>query len=550
MSDSIATAISEMRRSEGQKSLMAFSKGYFPDLMDKPCSKFHREACEILERASIERGCYVAIAAPRGHAKSTFVSLFYPLWAACYGLERCIVIFSGTERLVRELIGHISREVKQNPRLRRDFPEVFRNAKCRRDSITLGNGVLIVGASVGQEVRGLRSAQGRPSLLIADDIEMTEHYRSAEGRERVREWFTNTVMPMGDAKTNVIVAGTIHHRDALMAHLTAPDEYPGWEKRVYRAMEARSVHPERWEEWKAALSRRTSFEGKDGRVGARLFFQRHEAEMLEGTRVLWPEVDSYYDLMLYVASKGLHSFNSEKQNQPVDPDTGAFPPKSRICWEDTFPCEGDLRAHLGSNVAVFGACDPSTGQGRDYSGIVVALKDLRDGWLYIVHAEHGRLDLQQLGQAILALCRRYRFTAFAFEANAFQSGWGKTIEQEVRKAGFYLPLKPVKHATNKEARILRLQPLVNGGTIRFSRNVTPLHDELTYFPKGENDDLVDALSMLVEIAEAPPFDPNPPSDPAKKPDGGKGPIILAPGTPGGYLDVEKEGLDWLIDDYK
>ncbi|MFQ8732058.1 MAG: hypothetical protein ACLSAC_17470 [Enterocloster bolteae] len=41
--------------------------------------------------------------------------------------------------------------------------------------------------------------------------------------------------------------------------------------------------------------------------------------MLKGTEVLWEEKLSYYDLMKMRIDEGEASFNSEEQNEPINP---------------------------------------------------------------------------------------------------------------------------------------------------------------------------------------------------------------------------------------
>ena len=53
-------------------------------------------------------------------------------------------------------------------------------------------------------------------------------------------------------------------------------------------------------------------------------FEAHEEEMLEGTEVLWEDKLSYYDLIEMKVTEGEASFNSELQNDPIDPDNATF----------------------------------------------------------------------------------------------------------------------------------------------------------------------------------------------------------------------------------
>ena len=46
--------------------------------------------------------------------------------------------------------------------------------------------------------------------------------------------------------------------------------------------------------------------------------------MLEGTQVLWEEKNSYYALMVSRVTDGEAAFNSELQNEPINPDDCIF----------------------------------------------------------------------------------------------------------------------------------------------------------------------------------------------------------------------------------
>ncbi|CAH8721972.1 hypothetical protein WDD9_006556 [Paenibacillus melissococcoides] len=67
---------------------------------------------------------------------------------------------------------------------------------------------------------------------------------------------------------------------------------------------------------------------------ARAFYEDNKADMLEGTEVLWEEKLSYYDLMVIKISEGEASFNSEIQNDPIDPDSCTFNEEWFDFWDD------------------------------------------------------------------------------------------------------------------------------------------------------------------------------------------------------------------------
>ncbi len=58
--------------------------------------------------------------------------------------------------------------------------------------------------------------------------------------------------------------------------------------------------------------------------------------MLEGTEVLWPQLESYRDLMELRLVEGRVSFDSEKQNEPVNPEDCYFQESDFHFWDDQF----------------------------------------------------------------------------------------------------------------------------------------------------------------------------------------------------------------------
>ena len=79
----IRSQISTLRHRVGKTSLHAFSRTYLSAHFRLPPSAMHRDIFAMLETVSLERNARIAVAAPRGHAKSTVVSLAYVLWCIC-----------------------------------------------------------------------------------------------------------------------------------------------------------------------------------------------------------------------------------------------------------------------------------------------------------------------------------------------------------------------------------------------------------------------------------------------------------------------------------
>ena len=289
-----------------------------------------------------EKGTRSAIAAPRGHAKSTVMSLQNVLHAALFGYKRYILLVSDTEAQAVSFLDAIKNELETNERILADFGEQP-GKTWKTGSILLSNGCRIDAVGSGQKLRGRRNYERRPDLILCDDIENDEGVRTAEQRQKTADWFWKAVCKSGDSYTDILVIGTILHHDSLLAGLL---ENPGFQSRKYRAVlsDATSLL---WTDWERLAS---DLSDPDREKTAHAFYFKHRKEMLAGSKVLWPEKLSYYDLRLMRLTEGDAAFNSEMQNQPIDPAACLF---SAQWFRYYNPAEVDFRA---ADFRFYGYC--------------------------------------------------------------------------------------------------------------------------------------------------------------------------------------------------
>ena len=96
-----------------------------------------------------EKGTRSAIAAPRGHAKSTVMSLQNVLHAALFGYKRYILLVSDTEAQAVSFLDAIKNELETNERILADFGEQP-GKTWKTGSILLSNGCRIDAVGSGQ----------------------------------------------------------------------------------------------------------------------------------------------------------------------------------------------------------------------------------------------------------------------------------------------------------------------------------------------------------------------------------------------------------------
>lgn len=499
------------------KDLQLFAIRYFPHYLKKPDSKFHKFLYNKLSREfnkSRKVGLKLAIAAPRGNSKSSVISAILPIWCAAYKKKKFIIIISDTAGQAEDFLTDIKLELDTNEKLRRDFPELCeRGPIWRVNEIITGNGVKMMVLGTGSKIRGRKFGVDRPDLILMDDLENADMVRSLVQREFIRyQWFDKDVMFAGGEEgsiTDFIVIGTIIGKDALLTALTDPKEYPNWQSKRLAAVEEFSDSP-LWDEWYKLFTDHFDINREETALA---FFEDHRGEMLEGTKVLWPEGDPYYNLMIWKYTK-TSAFMSEKMCSPLDP-TKIIVSKEELHWEN-FATSLQVQEAL-KHCDFFGALDPSLGKKTkraDYSCILTIARIKGTGFMFVVDINIKKRTVDHQIEDILKLHDKFKYKLFAVETNAFQLVIADNLRKLSKRYNIYIPIKDLPSYTDKKMRFEGIVPLIKDGTIIFDVNrynhnhMYRLGMEQIYTFTGENDehdDAADGLIQCVEIAKKPRF---------------------------------------------
>lgn len=496
-------------RDLGRTSLQAFCRIYLSHHFGLPPCRMHLEVGKLLESAARARDARICVAAPRGYAKTSLVSLGYVLGCLCYRKENYIALVSNTADQAVDLLTTVKEELRGNALLIRDFPDVAEPPhsrpppkRWRRDEVITRSNAKIIALGAGQKIRGRKHAQHRPTLIILDDVENEAEVTSADVRSSRLEWFEKAVLKAGaTGQTNVVVVGTLLHFDSLLMRLIEGKLSPGWSAHRYQAVEGWSERPDLWQTFEKVYTHQADHEGDSGPDAAKALYACHEAEMLRGTKVLWPESETYLQLMVMRLTEGQASFDSEKQNNPVDPSTCYFDTSSLTYWDDQYSSIEALRAAIGGEMKFFGACDPSlgkAGKNGDYSAIITVALHEPTKHIYVIDAEVRRCKPAELIELIIGYQRIRHYRQFVIETNQFQDFLADEVKRRSTLAGVSIPVSKVNHTTDKLGRIQSLQPKIASGILRFSRRHRLLLDQARQFPRGAHDDALDALAMAVE----------------------------------------------------
>ena len=225
------------------------------------------------------------------------------------------------------------------------------------------------------------------------------------------------------------------------------------------------------------------------RIDARKFFEENEEEMMDGVEVLWPEGDGYYHLMEFKINKGIRAYESEKQNNPVDPASTLFDYNRVITF--------DLKDINMDDLDIYGAVDPASGDAKikgDLAAIVTIGKDRKTGIKYVLDVKADESTPSASIAYIKTMHEMYHYKKFGVDSDAL-----KLFKEFIQKEIPDLSLTLYDLRLQKRKRIDRLEPPIHNGTIRIQENQFELIEELTFYPKSEHDDVLDALEIAVKL---------------------------------------------------
>jgi len=218
--------------------------------------EFHRDLIAmIFDR---ENNDYTA--APRGFSKTTVIQLCI-CYIACNAVKyrKFIALIEKTATEAAEVIKGVHDEFIDNDKILscygdlvgvgdlRDKETIKKTPKEReaRGDIFI-NGVRIRGKGFNTTIRGLKSRQYRPDLIILDDVEEDDHINNPEQRLKYEANYNKGIQPAVDPHGSIKVFGTILHQDSLLNNLIL--NHNG---KIYRAYDKNNpentlLWPERW----------------------------------------------------------------------------------------------------------------------------------------------------------------------------------------------------------------------------------------------------------------------------------------------------------------
>ncbi len=424
-----------------------------------------------------------ALAAPRGHGKSTDVSVVFIIWCIVNRLKHFITLFSDAIELTETLIESIKAELEENENLRMDFPAATGMGRIWRvGDIVTCNGIRVKGYGSGKRVRGVKHGVWRPDLAIIDDLENDENVRSQDQRDKLEQWLDDAIDNLGAVNDtmDILYIGTLLHRDSVLARKL---KLAFWNPAIFRAIVRFPDRMDLWEEY-------TRIYMHHGEAAAHEFYLASQPDMDAGAKVLWREAVSLETLMRKRA-RSKRSFDKEQQNNPGSED--AKFKRDTMHFYDEIPNE---------RLEYFGYCDPSLGKKKsDYANftILAVSRERRKSW--VAESINQRLPSKQIIEKMIELQKEYRCKVFGYETNGGQGHLVPFIRDAAFDAQIHMPLKEVNSTESKEERVGEIEIPIETGEIELHESQHILIGQLEEFPEGKNDDAPDGLAGCYRLTK-------------------------------------------------
>jgi predicted phage terminase large subunit-like protein len=417
----------------------------------------------------------VAIAAPRGHAKSTAITKAFTLASVLFRAHDYVLVISDTYKQAVLFLGEIKLELANNDDLRQLFGIKDFLTDREDDIIVLledGHMFRLMALGSEQKVRGLLWNGKRPNLVIGDDLENDEIVMNPERRDKFRGWFFNALLPALSKKGKVRLVGTILHMDALLERLMPRDIDSNTEQEPLKSYMKKPLNG-----WMSV---------------------RYRAHDDKYKHVLWPErfSEAYLkEIRAMVISQGNpEGYYQEYLNKPIDPENSFFKKDDLLPFDerDYERDWGYSPTFLAADLAV------TTKQKRDYCAFGIGSIDEK-GQFYLRHVVHERMDTKDQVETIDRLQQRFKFNTMLIGKGALEKAIGPFLLEQLNRKDRFLHIEAIPENEDKRMRAQSIRGRMRAGGVKFNKKPSwylEFEKEMLEFDRGTHDDQVDMMSLF------------------------------------------------------
>lgn len=426
---------------------------------DVPLGQFHKDLCHFITN---DRKRKKIILMPRGHLKSTLITIGYSLFRIVNDPNIRILILNATWQMAVDFLTEIKRHLQGNEKLIELFGDLAEgNEEWSQDRITLKRkdqgikGPTVWATGVEGNLVG-----SHPDMIIFDDVVNRDNVESRETSDKAILRYKDA-LDLLEPGGQLIIIGTRWSEGDMYNWLLDKDTgiAQSYDVMIKRAYEGNMT------------------------TG-------------EGFVPLWPQKFTKEELQVRLREKGWYEFSAQYLNNPVPDEAATF----KRTWFQPF----DIEDTRGKNMTKILTIDPaiSLEKEADYTAMVVTGVD-QFGNIFVLDMVRERMTPNQIISKIFELNNVWNVNQIGVETVAYQKTLAYTLKEEMVLQHKFLPIVELRpQERSKDQRIKGLQPSYENGKIfhRRGHKLTPyLEDELSQFPRSRHDDLVDALSYSLDL---------------------------------------------------
>lgn len=415
----------------------------------QPVPELHRH----IWRAFTSDHPMVAIAAPRGHAKSSAGTHAYGLASILFGGSDHILIISATEKMAIDHLADISMELKENEAILSHFDvQITIDNETELIGKVGGRWFRVVVRGAEQRVRGIKWRHKRPNLILIDDLEEDEAVQNVERRIKLRDWIDNAVLPLGGDHCKIRALGTILHFDSWLERTMTNGSWHTMRFSAHAGFDdfSQILWPEKFPERKLRMIRQLYLDNNNP-SGYSQEYLNHPIS----------DIDSYFRTTDFTAMEQKHRDS----------------PKNYYCGVDLAISKAD---RANQTAFVIGGVDP-------------------ESYLNIVDCQCGRWDSLEIIDTMFRIQRQWGIDTFIIEKGSIEKSLGPVINMEMIRRGIFLNIVTRAPTKDKMARAQAIRQRMRAGGVRFDKEApwyVPFEMELMQFPRSGKDDRVDAAAWL------------------------------------------------------
>jgi predicted phage terminase large subunit-like protein len=459
----------------------------------------HEDICRRLEKFSDDVAAGLSprlmILMPPRHGKSELASRMFPPWHLGRHPEHEFIACSYNLSLAMGF----SRKVKQvidDPAYQGVFPtKLDPNNQSTEEWGIAGERGGYVAAGIGGPITG----KGAHVLVIDDPVKNAEEADSADGREKVWEWYLSTAYTRLAPGVGVLIIQTWWHDDDLSGRIQqmmvngADDDIDQFEVVKYPALATDDEY----------------LDGVTGKIvneippldadpgGTTYTLLRKKGDALHPARYDAKKLNKIRALNRKDDGTDGRWWSALYQQNPV-PDDGGYFTKSQFKRAQT--------PHI-SRCNVFIAWDFAISEKKqnDYTVGSVGLQD-EDDMLHVAEIVRFKsADSFFIVESILNLSARWPSASqvIGFEDGQIWRAIEALLKKRMRERRMYPAIVVLPPITDKLARARPLQGRMQQGMVSFSSSgewFETARNEMLRFPAGVHDDQVDSLAWMTKMA--------------------------------------------------